>query len=555
MLKIIKKPKLTNPFPDIPDPLGYGQRAVDFLRSLKHPSSTQPDNQFPLDPWQEKIIRQIYSPRYPDGRRIVRTVYLVVPRGNRKTTLTAAVTLLHAKGPERKPNAQLVSVASDKKQAKGVFKEVASMIDFDYAFMPNIGNTARSVDSARGAKIRDYVSKIMFPGGIEYEALSSDAGTAQGRTPSLVIADEIHAWTKRDPRELWSAMKIGAGKVPNSLTFVTTTAGKGQENLAFDIVDYARKVARGEIDDPSTLAIIYEAPKDADWRDEEVWRTCNPGLPYGYPDIDALRQEAKEAEHKPNEQSAFKRYRLNIWQDFSSDPFIEMAVYDACKATIDLHALRDEPCWLGVDLSAVADLTCIVAAFRDPDVEDGYLVVTFFFCPEAGIERKALDDGAPYPLWAEKGFITPTEGNAVDLRAVEKKIRELAELFQVREVAIDPWGGRDLIARLMEDGLPVIEYRQGRASMSPAIKTLEMAILSSRFKHDGNPCLRWCFENVAVKLDDLGNKLLVKGTNQSKRIDGAIASAMAVARAAAGEGTKRSIYDDEDARPNGFLVW
>ena len=39
----------------IPDPLGYGQRAVDYLRSLCHPKSRMPDMAFQLDDWQEDI--------------------------------------------------------------------------------------------------------------------------------------------------------------------------------------------------------------------------------------------------------------------------------------------------------------------------------------------------------------------------------------------------------------------------------------------------------------------------------------------------------------------
>jgi phage terminase large subunit-like protein len=31
-------------------------------------------------------------------------------------------------------------------------------------------------------------------------------------------------------------------------------------------------------EDPSFYPIIYAAPNNADWRDEEVWRACNPAL-------------------------------------------------------------------------------------------------------------------------------------------------------------------------------------------------------------------------------------------------------------------------------------
>ena len=78
----------------IADPLGYGERAVQFLRRLRHPNSDAPGGAFQLAPWQERIVRRIYGPRHPDGRRIVQNVFFLVPRGNRKTSLAAALALL-----------------------------------------------------------------------------------------------------------------------------------------------------------------------------------------------------------------------------------------------------------------------------------------------------------------------------------------------------------------------------------------------------------------------------------------------------------------------------
>ncbi len=91
---IRKKKKPVNPFPDIPDPFGYGQRAVDFLRSLKHPKSRLPGHAFQLDFWQEEIVRKIYGPCDEDGNRIVSDVVILIGRGNRKTSLGAALALL-----------------------------------------------------------------------------------------------------------------------------------------------------------------------------------------------------------------------------------------------------------------------------------------------------------------------------------------------------------------------------------------------------------------------------------------------------------------------------
>lgn len=550
-ITIIVKKKPVNAFPDIPDPFGYGQRAVDYIRSLKHPKSTLPGNRFPLDPWQEKIIRQIYGPRRPNGSRIVRNVIALIGRGNRKTTLASGLIMLHAKGPERVQGSEILSAAADRNQAKLVFAELAGMIDPDYAFAPNIGNSAKTIDERRGAKIRDIKNKVLFPGGIAYEAISSDAGSAQGRTPSLAIADEIHVWAKRDPRGMWAALKAGLNKVPNSLFIVTTTAGKGQENLAWDVIEYARKVARGEIDDPATLPILFEAERDCDWRDEKNWHLANPGLRYGYPDIEGLRQYAREAESRPAEREAFKRFHLNIWSDHSSDPFLEMAIYDACRGPVDLDDLEGEPCWLGVDLSSNSDLTAVVAAFRDG--EGGYIVYPWFFVPKDNLQKRADHDGVPYPDWAAQEYIEPTPGNVIDTRRVEAVIRELCERFQVREIAFDPHMARDIMANLLEDGYPAVQMRQGWVTMAPAIAELERAIIGGQFRHSGYPVLRWNFDNVACETDKAGNKSFHKGKSKD-RIDGAVACAMAVGRAFAGD-DERSIYEDTSQRPDGLMVW
>src|SRR5947209_7314691 len=89
----------------IADPLGCGERAVRFLRALKHPKTGKA---FQLDRWQERAVRRTYGPRKPNGTRIVKNVVMMVPRGARKTTLGAGLGLLHTIGPEKVPHGQNV---------------------------------------------------------------------------------------------------------------------------------------------------------------------------------------------------------------------------------------------------------------------------------------------------------------------------------------------------------------------------------------------------------------------------------------------------------------
>ena len=59
-------------------------------------------------------------------------------------------------------------------------------------------------------------------------------------------------------------------------------------------------------------------------------------------------------------------------------------------------------------------------------------------------------------------------------------------------------------------------------------------------RHAGHPVLRWNFANVQIETDKAGNRTMHKGKSGNK-IDGAVACAMAVARAAIG--AEMSVYD------------
>lgn len=502
---------------EIPDPLGKGEHAVNWLRRLKHPKNPAPGHPFQLYPWQERIIRRIYGPRHEDGSRVVRRVVLLLPRGNRKTSLSAAITLLHLIGPERQPGGLIVSAASAHEQAMELFNETKMIVQGDRRLQKHLN-------------VREYVSRISFNAeGTRYIAVASDGKVQHGKTPNVIIADELHAWAGAAGLRQWEALDSATVKVPGVLTVVASTSGRGQENLAWETVSQAIKVQKGEIEDPATLPVIFMAEPDDDWTDEQLWRAVNPGMESGFPDLEAMRDKARRAERSPFERDSFLQFNLNRWLDQSTSPFVEMHIYDKGAFPVDLATLEADqaPCWLGVDLSKNEDLTVVVAAWRDGD---GYQVAAWFFCPEDNLRERGDRHGVDYVGWAEDGFIIPTPGNTVDLRAVEAHIRELCATYNVQEIAFDPTYARVMMADLNEDGLPAVEFRQGWVSMAPAVKELERAILAGAFRHGGNPILRWNFDNIQLHVDQAGNRSFHKGKSGNK-IDGAVAAAMAVGRA------------------------
>jgi len=516
----------------IADPLGYGERAVQWLRQNKHPKSRAPGRAFQLAAWQERIIRAIFGPRNPDGTRIIKKVIMQVGRGSRKTALAAAIVLLCTFGPEKIAGGLIQSAAYARKQARELFEEVALIVSQDRRY--------------KGiARVRDYKSTITHAKTrTRYEAISSEGLGAHGSTPSIVVADELHAWTTEKHRELWRVLSSALDKTDDGLMIVLTTAGRGQESLAYKEVAAAKRIQLGEINDPHTLPVIFECGEGSDWKDESVWHKLLPGLKDGYPSLRALRERKIKAEYSVIEREILQQLYLGVWLNASSSPFVSMVAYDKCGSVpVDFEALKGKSCYLGVDLSEVSDLTVIVAAW--PTADGGYIVRPSYFCPADVLDQKSRVEGVNYREWKKGGLITATPGNAVDYAFVEEEIRRLCREYDVHAIGFDPWRAQKTQQNLINDGLPVVDFRQGFLSMSPACDEVERAIVTGKFYHAGNPILRWNFDNVAVVRDAAGNRKFDKSKSRDK-IDGAVAALMAVRFAALNDNSRSIFATDPD---------
>ena len=102
-------------------------RAVRFVKSLRHGKGKWYGINFNLMPWQEKIIRDIFGTLNQDGTRQYRTVYIEIPRKNGKTELGAAIALYLLFGDAEK-GGEIYSAAGDTDQASLVYSAAAPMV-------------------------------------------------------------------------------------------------------------------------------------------------------------------------------------------------------------------------------------------------------------------------------------------------------------------------------------------------------------------------------------------------------------------------------------------
>ena len=135
-----------------------------------------------------------------------------------------------------------------------------------------------------------------------------------------------------------------------------------------------------------------------------------------------------------------------------------------------------------------------------------------------------------------------TEGNVIHYNFIESFIEELGQKYNIKEIAYDRWGAVQMSQNLDDDGFTIVPFGQGFKDMSPPSKEFMKLVLEGRIAHGGNAPLRWMVDNIFIRTDPAGN-IKPDKEKSTERIDGAVATIMALDRAIRHQSTGSSVYD------------
>jgi phage terminase large subunit-like protein len=490
-----------------------GDRAIRFIELYcRAPEGALVGKPMKLEPFQKKFIKAVF-----DNKVLTRRAILSLARKNGKTALIAALLLVFLVGPEAKRNSQIVSGAMSRDQAGIVHSLAAKMVQLS----PELSKIVKIVPSGKRL--------IGLPLNTEYRALAADGATAVGLSPRVVILDEVGQ--VRGPRsDFVDALLTAQGAYEDALVLVISTQAPGDTDLLSVWIDDAMTGA-----DPAFVCHLYTAPKECALDDRKAWKASNPALGK-FRSVADLENLAKTAMRMPTAEASYRNLNLNQRVEASA-PFVTKSVWDANAGEVDHAIFRDRPVYLGIDLSARADLTSIVLAAQDDD--GNWHLDAHFFSPAETMVERAKRDRAPYDVWARAGLIHETPGNSVDYDYIAQWLLELhAEGVEIAAGAFDRWRMDVLLQALRRMDAPdeFLElfkpFGQGTKDMSPALDTFEAELLNGRIRHGGHPVLTMCAANTRVWKDSSGNRKFEK-QKSSGRIDGMVASAMALGVSAA----------------------
>lgn len=492
-----------------PRPLRRLEEFASTLKLTKSTKSGRPET-FSLLPHARKFFANLLGWKRPDGTRLYRKAYWSMARKNTKTQNLALLGLnMLLFDQEAQP--EIYIAATEVEQAGECYEAARDMVRSN----PELDEFL---------VLTDYRKLISCPSnGGTLQALSSKGKTKHGSNPSGLIFDELHAWGP-EHQELYDALTTGQGARRQPLVVSITTAGVDEHSLCGQEYSYAKRTASGQVRDFSYYADIHELPKEADWTDESLWHLANPAIDRVV-SRQFLREKRDEALNSPAKQNTFRRLYLNQWTE-SVEQWIPLHVWDRNSASLDESRYAEEPCWGGLDLASVSDLTAFVLWWK---VGEEFAVRPWFFIPEDNIADRSRRDSVNYSDWVASGLIETTPGNVTDWLFVTDRICQIAKDYNLREIAFDRYGARDVATRLQAEGMTLIPWGQSYLDMSPACKRVEQLALEERLRHGGHQVLRWNVDCCSVATDAAGNIKPVKPPRlkSSKRIDGVVAMAMA----------------------------
>lgn len=487
------------------------QHVRDFFQKfLRHSKGQWAGKSFELLDWQwNDVIAPLYGWERENGTRRYRKGYIEIPKKNGKSALGSGLSLYMLVG-DNEPGAEVYNAAADRDQASIVFTEAANMVEASPAL-------SKRLEVIRSRKqISHRLEKAW------YRALSADVPTKEGLNIHFLLFDELHAQRTRD---LWDTLIYGGAARRQPLFLSITTAGYDKESICYEQHNYAQSILDGRVNDWSFFAFIAAADVDDDWREEATWRKANPS--YGVTIAeDDFRESCREAQESPAKENAFRRYRLDQWteQDVRAIP---MDQWNAAKLEFDPDWLKGEPCWAGLDLASTQDVTALVLCFEH---DDRYIWLPFFWVPENAAKDRERRNKTRFDQWIRTGAMMKTPGDMTDYNFIRQKLNELRDVYDIREVAYDPWNGRQLAIDLVEqDGFNMVEFRQGYPSMTEPTKQLLGMLASGKLAHPDNPCLNWMAGNFAVEADAAGN-LKPSKKKSTEKIDGIVAGIMGMGR-------------------------
>lgn len=498
------------PLPALPLCEDYAERALAIFKRLRVPDLPgKPSFGEVCEEWVFDLVRAVFGTYHPESRkRIVREFFLLVPKKNSKSTISAAI-IVTAGILNDRPAAEMILISSSHNVASITFNAARGIIQADEHL-------------SKLFRIQTHLKTITH---LRTEAtiriLSADGDVVTGSKASVVLIDEMHVLgAKPKAADIMTELRGGMASRSEGFLLIITTQSKSEPSGQFKReLQHARAVRDGSVTYP-LVAILYELPRKMQkaeaWRDPETWRLVNPNLGVSVDPQYLADEYAKANDAGADALALFASQHLNveIGIGLHSDRWVGADYWPGCAdehlASLEDLIARVEVAVAGGDVGGADDLLGLSVIGRERETRR-WLTWSHGWCIPDVLKRRK--DIAPrlqdFEAAGELTIDEDVDRHIADVVGICVQLRDARLLPETAAIGLDPWGVAALVDALFDKDFTedqVFAVQQG-FRLNGAIKGLERRLLQAKILHGDQAIMRWNLGNA--KAEARGNNVMI----------------------------------------------
>lgn len=483
---------------------------VDFYELLKF-SGQHGRQRYSLTPVQVFQFANIVGFYKDETHRLFHDVLLFVPRKFSKTTEVASLAVYDLLFGDA--NSQCYTTANTYQQAKICFDEIRGVLR---GLDPGLSHFKLNRELVSW---RDNPNRESF-----VRCLASNADKLDGLNASVVINDE---YAQADSDELYNVLTTSMGMRENPLVVTITTASSKTDAPFTDMLEHAKRVLRGEVEDDAAFAHLFMPDIDDAEDDPHTWRKVQPHI--GITVRESFYPEMwKRAQISVGNMRDFRTKLLNVFDTDTGQTWISgQTVRDHMKHIgLDELKRRRMPCEAGVDLSVRDDFSAVSYLLCDKSRKEAH-IITEYYLPKQTLENHP--NKVLYKKWVEQGYMHVCGDETIDARQIVHDIWDMGSNCIIKGIGFDPNRAQTFQNELMAMGGEKFmkACKQTNYYFTRAVEATEELLFNGKLTFDDNPINAYCYDNAVLDVDKMENKKPMKKSANLK-IDGCITATMAI---------------------------
>lgn len=478
-------------------------KAIQFIENFCHHSKGRNDL-FKLELWQKAIVSAIFGILdKKTHRRQFREIFLLVGRKNGKSLFAAAI-MAYVAYIDGEYGSELYCLAPKLDQADIVYDSFYKITQAEEE-LAEVTKKRRS--DIYIEELNTTIKKIAF-----------NAKKADGFNPTMTTNDEMEAWPGDQGLKQYEVMVSGTGARTEPITLSTSTAGYVNDGIFDELMKRSTAFLKGSSKERRLLPFLYMIDDLEKWNTKEELAKANPNLGVSV-QWEFFEEQIAIALQSLSKKAEFMTKYCNIKQNSSIAWLDYETVAKAAGQPYTLDDFRGCYCVAGIDLSRTTDLTAVSLVIEKGGKNH---IITQFFMPQERYNVAIDEEGVPYNIFKEQGYLTISGEHQVNYKDVFAWFVRLIKEYKIRplKVGYDRYCAGYLVEEMKEAGFHMDDVYQG-TNLTPVLNTFEGDLKDGMYLIGENNLLKSHLLNVAVQIQTDDSRMKPVKIEKRAHIDGA----------------------------------